>query len=452
MANNEKQLNEYLSKCNYKYKDMTKRDVTAALNNFKELEIIIENYCYPNGACKDLISLKGTIPVMFKNNRYNIPVQLYLADTHPYHAPICYVRPTNDMEINVSQTVSADGRVLLPEMKEWRYPQSDIYMLINMMIFKFSEETPLFSKASRPRSSTNPNGGATPSYPYPTPYPSSAANVYPSAASSQPPYPTGYPTANTAAPVYPGTTSNTGSSSTQPQYPTSNTAPYPVQTQPPYPSTNTNPYYPSMPTPYSSSNFGQTRPTLINPSYPTASNSYQQTQPSYSDDTIKPEYYKLSLISAISDKARIKYGELSEEKRAEIDSLYKVRTDLEQSSRILTASISDGELELRKIGDIIDELKKKTTQLNENINKMKHRDNTNIEDAVITTTPLYHQLMNSFAEELAIQDLIYYLGEGLANKTINLDSFLKMIRLLTRRQFILRATMQKARQKASLPI
>lgn len=83
---------------------------------------------------------------------------------------------------------------------------------------------------------------------------------------------------------------------------------------------------------------------------------------------------------------------------------------------------------------------------------MKHRDNTNIEDAVITTTPLYHQLMNSFAEELAIQDLIYYLGEGLANKTINLDSFLKMIRLLTRRQFILRATMQKARQKASLPI
>ena len=80
----EKQVVDLLNRCQYKYKDLCKRDILASLSYFKELSTNTENYVYPNGQMKDLVTLVGTIPVNFKNNRYNIPVQLFLADTHPY--------------------------------------------------------------------------------------------------------------------------------------------------------------------------------------------------------------------------------------------------------------------------------------------------------------------------------------------------------------------------------
>jgi ESCRT-I complex subunit TSG101 len=114
--------------------------------------------------------------------------------------------------------------------------------------------------------------------------------------------------------------------------------------------------------------------------------------------------------------------------------------------------LNDAESEYSSIRELTSELKRKSQIITENINRIKYRDKANIEDAVITTTPLYRQLLTLFAEDLTIQDLIFYLGEGLAHKTITLDSFLKQIRSLTRKQFIVRATIQKAREKASLPV
>lgn len=177
-----------------------------------------------------------------------------------------------------------------------------------------------------------------------------------------------------------------------------------------------------------------------------------QTRPSYSDDTIKPEHYRMSLITAVHERIRLKYKELSDEKRAEIDSLKKVRTDLESSANELNGLINEAESEALSVRELTAELRRKTQSLSESINRMKYRDKANIEDAVITTTPLYRQIFLLFAEELAIQDLVFYLGEGLAHNTLTLDSFLKQIRALTRKQFILRATIQKAREKAALPI
>lgn len=63
---------------------------------------------------------------------------------------------------------------------------------------------------------------------------------------------------------------------------------------------------------------------------------------------------------------------------------------------------------------------------------------------------LFFRLLNAYADEAAIEDAIYYLGEGLRGGVIDLDTFLKHVRTLSRKQFILRATMQKCRQKAGL--
>lgn len=280
----DKALTDILVKHQYKYKDQTKRDVSTALSYFKDLSIKPDHHVYPNGLMKDLVSLYGTIPVNFRNNTYNIPVQLFLSENHPYEPPLVYVRPTPDMSINVSEQVDSNGRVNMPALREWHYPKSDLYMLLNMMAINFSQATPLYSKSSnRPSTATPATNPASINPPYPV---NNASNI------PMPPYPVD----SFARPSYP----LPGMIPTNPVGPPPPTGAYP--TQPPYPA---NPYYPQPLSHIKNSNsnsnlFGQTRPT---PPYPGAVNAgplvTNPVRPSYTDDTIKPEHFRMSLISAV---------------------------------------------------------------------------------------------------------------------------------------------------------
>ena len=51
------------------------------------------------GSCRDHFSLLWNLQhdYSFQGNCYNIPVTVYLWDTHPYYAPICFVNPTSTM-------------------------------------------------------------------------------------------------------------------------------------------------------------------------------------------------------------------------------------------------------------------------------------------------------------------------------------------------------------------
>jgi ESCRT-I complex subunit TSG101 len=414
----EKIINDLLVQCTYKYKDLSKRDITQALCYFKELTPKQDKHAYPNGQIKDLLTLNGTIPVNFKSSRYNIPIQLYLSDLHPYTPPIAYVRPTNEMSINVSTSVDSNGRVLLPCLTEWNYPHSDLYMLLNIMTMTFSENTPLFAKTFKPvvvtaAAAASINPGSIPPYPVDnrTPYPMPGSGNHYAAQQPMPGYGYDQPAANS---------SNT----------------------PVYPSSTNNPYYPG--------GHPRTPPQLAqNPTVATAAGS---SVTGYSDDTIKPEYYRMSLISAITDKIRFKYLEAIEAKQAEVDSLKRVNDDLIRSQSYLDSLINDASSETLQIDELCQQLSLKSLQLSENLNRIQHRDKASIDDAIVTPTPLYRQILQLYSEELALQDLIYYLSEGLSRGSVSLDSFLKQVRLLTRKQFMLRATMQKARERAALSI
>ena len=65
---------------------------------------------------------------------------------------------------------------------------------------------------------------------------------------------------------------------------------------------------------------------------------------------------------------------------------------------------------------------------------------------------LFFRLLNAYAEQAATEDAIYYLGEGLRRGVIELDVFLKHVRSLSRKQFMLRALMERCRQQAGLPV
>jgi len=40
-------------------------------------------------------------------------------DTHPYNAPMCYVKPTSDMQIKASMFVDHNGKIYLPYLHDW---------------------------------------------------------------------------------------------------------------------------------------------------------------------------------------------------------------------------------------------------------------------------------------------------------------------------------------------
>ncbi|CAG2120949.1 unnamed protein product, partial [Medioppia subpectinata] len=135
-----------LATAKYRYADQSKRDIMSAINNYRNLSPLVEKYVYPDGSDRDLLCLTGTIPVPYKGSVYNIPVTIWLTESHPYNAPICYVKPTQDMTIKVSKHVDNSGRIYLPYLSDWKANTSDLLGVIQVMICVFGETPPVYSK------------------------------------------------------------------------------------------------------------------------------------------------------------------------------------------------------------------------------------------------------------------------------------------------------------------
>jgi ESCRT-I complex subunit TSG101 len=54
-------------------------------------------------------------------SQYNIPIHIWLLESHPYNPPIVEVRPTPTMQIKASSKVDHNGRVYLPYIHEWKH-------------------------------------------------------------------------------------------------------------------------------------------------------------------------------------------------------------------------------------------------------------------------------------------------------------------------------------------
>uniref|UniRef100_A0A8C9R3Q7 Tumor susceptibility 101a n=1 Tax=Scleropages formosus TaxID=113540 RepID=A0A8C9R3Q7_SCLFO len=365
---NEGALKKMLSK-QYKYRDLTVREIVNVISHYKDLKPVMDAYVFNDGSTRDLMSLTGTVPVSYRGNVYNIPVCLWLLDTYPYNPPICFVKPTSTMMIKTGKHIDANGKIYLPYLHEWKHPQSDLFGLIQVMIVVFGEEPPVFS---RPTTQTPyqpfqpagpPNRDGYPGYPYPS------GNSYPGAAG-------------------PG-------------------------------------HYPAQPP-----------VTTVGPSR---------------DATIGEDTIRASLISAVSDKLRWRMKEEMDRAQAELDALKRTEEDLKKGHQKLEEMISRLDQEVAEVDRNIELLKRKDEELSAALEKMESQsENNDIDDVIVPTAPLYKQILNLYAEENAIEDTIFYLGEALRRGVIDLEVFLKHVRLLSRKQFQLRALMQKARKTAGL--
>ncbi|KAK3605192.1 hypothetical protein CHS0354_013003 [Potamilus streckersoni] len=423
MANQYEQfVKNSLSK--YKNPDIAKQDVMAVFNAFSDLRPKLDDYVFNDGTKRTLLQLDGTIPVTYRGNIYNIPIAIWLMDTHPYNPPLVYVKPTSSMQIKPGPNVDSNGKIELPYLREWKYPNSDLLGLIQILTIIFGEEPPVYSKVSPSVRPPYPNQGVGQ-----TPYPPAQG-------------PFSMPMPGQTTPSYPSYPNQSGPGSTYPQYPS-----YPQQNYtgfsgyPPstYPSSN-----PPYPTPYPSST-----PASMN--YPQQPLTAAATRPSFSgNQTVTEEHLKLSLLSAVEDKIKRRLRETFAQAQAEMDVLYKTHSDLMQGKDKLDKMIRDLEKEKVEVEGNTQLLRQKDEEVKEALKRLENQDELSIDEAVVTTTPLYRQLVNAFAEEQALDDAIYYLGEALRKNVIDLDVFLKQVRELSRRQFMLRALIQKCREKAGL--
>ncbi|XP_010590494.1 ubiquitin-conjugating enzyme E2 variant 3 isoform X2 [Loxodonta africana] len=139
-------LRRLLSK--YKFRDLTVEELKNVNTFYPHFRYSVDTYVFKDSSQKDLLNFTGTIPVMYQGNTYNIPIRLWILDSHPFAPPICFLKPTANMGISVGKHVDAQGRIYLPYLQNWSHPKSVIVGLIKEMIAKFQEELPLYALSS----------------------------------------------------------------------------------------------------------------------------------------------------------------------------------------------------------------------------------------------------------------------------------------------------------------
>ncbi|XP_015210350.1 E3 ubiquitin-protein ligase RNF31 isoform X2 [Lepisosteus oculatus] len=138
--------NEALVKCHYQFPQDVISDVSSVQAAYRDLHLYIDFYCYANGEKKQLVNLSGTVPILYEGKSYNIPVCIWLHNTHPQNPPKCFVNPSACMVINANSSyVDKNGHVRLHYLCNWKHGTSNLLGVVEEMRTAFQSETPLFS-------------------------------------------------------------------------------------------------------------------------------------------------------------------------------------------------------------------------------------------------------------------------------------------------------------------
>ncbi|XP_069757436.1 ubiquitin-conjugating enzyme E2 variant 3 isoform X2 [Narcine bancroftii] len=146
MEFNEEILKRQLRK--YKFRDLTLKELKDVHKKFPELKSSLDTYTFSDGSQKELLNVIGTIPVRYQGSSYNIPIRIWILDSHPFGPPLCFLSPTSKMVIRVGKHVDTQGRIYLPYLQHWSYPKMDMIGLLSEIITNFEEETPLYMRPS----------------------------------------------------------------------------------------------------------------------------------------------------------------------------------------------------------------------------------------------------------------------------------------------------------------
>lgn len=127
-----------------------KYDLTEVARQFANLSPKMGTLIHNNGEESQQVILVGTVPIMYQNATYNIPVEIFVMLRHPVETPRVYVRPISTMMIKPGHSfVNPDGLVSTDHVLRASGTSYNAYSMVNFiyaMADLFGNEPPLFTK------------------------------------------------------------------------------------------------------------------------------------------------------------------------------------------------------------------------------------------------------------------------------------------------------------------
>ncbi|XP_067887783.1 E3 ubiquitin-protein ligase lubel [Heterodontus francisci] len=125
-----KPLNSALIECSYCYPSEVVKELRNVQAMYKNLSVCFDFYCHGTGVKSKLVHLNGTIPVACRGLIYNVPISIWLHNTHPQNPPRCFVKglpiPCRNPGIHMDNTGMKSSSYLC----NWKYPASHLVGLI----------------------------------------------------------------------------------------------------------------------------------------------------------------------------------------------------------------------------------------------------------------------------------------------------------------------------------
>jgi ESCRT-I complex subunit TSG101 len=390
-AETAKWLQQVLTGTSYSNKDRIYEEFDEVLTQYNGLNPKYDKHVYA-GCLYNLLGMTGVIPVTYRNVTYNIPIGVWVMYDYPLSPPDFIVMPTENMKIVVGKHVTADGKIVHPYLDTFNSkPQNSLMEFISILRKIFSTETPVVEvkHAVKP----------LPSQGYSMPQPVSMPMPRPNNS-----YNSSYMYNNNPPPP-----SNTG-----------------------YMPYNNYPYQPNV-----------TRPP------PSSSMSYSMSIPSTTHNSLPRQDARVGVLNEAREKVKKDIEVLNKELKDQIDVLLDDNKKLLENEKRISNTLRLYEEELLKIKSNIALFQGKNREITEKIEYLKSKQEIN-PDEILKLTPLMNQLVEVVAEESVIEDMIYYLGKALTSEQIDLNYYLKHIRLLSREQFLKKVLIKKIRVQAQL--
>jgi len=211
----------------------------------------------------------------------------------------------------------------------------------------------------------------------------------------------------------------------------------------PIPMTTTNPYV-QPPAPQTVS-LQQDYNIIANSQSQQKISNLSSSPPEYENPTIVA---KRNAIKKLTDKLIIRLTEYNKSTTSEIDELFEKQATLTKNTEKIQTNMDA----LQKEKDKIEENMKTLTQKFEEVcswleKNDKQEKDIDVDGLLQPKDLLSQQLLDLIAEDLAIEDVIYYMDKALRDGVIDITTFMKECRSLAREQFFKKALIKKVTEK-----
>ncbi|GJR95236.1 ELC-like protein [Tanacetum coccineum] len=337
-------------------------------------------FMHNDGRSVNLLQSDGTIPMVYQNVTYNIPVVIWLMETYPRYAPSVYVNPTRDMVIKRQHPfVNPNGLVVVSYLQNWVYPSSNLLDLCRNLSHYFGLDPPLYSNR-RPNPSPSPSVNPNPSF-----------NSNPSFSNA----------------------------SVRPAIPPRS--------------------YP--PSPYGGG--GRISPNLSSNSLSGSASVTATEDPA--------EVYRRNVINKLVESVHGDVEELRKKREVEMEGMLSAQNVLrireEEVNKGLREMMDEKEGLEQQLQMVLMNMDVLEAWVKENEGKLSGGgvEGVSGDEVFEPADGLSKQMLECTASDLAIEDVIYALDKSVQEGAIPVDVYLRNVRLLSREQFVHRATSMKVR-------